>query len=124
MTTTATTLPEFRTLMPRRLAGAVLVVFWVIAIVLWSIAHLFVPHLGAFMIDVGIVFASVGFAAPFTPTKKGFKVGLLLGLLAIAAFALGDFVPLIAVSYFLRVLVPLLALLAPMNVFANNFRIF
>ena len=99
--------------LPMKLAGAVFVLFWLAAIALWIIApHITDPHWGAFVIDTGLLLASVGFAAPFISRLK--SLGVTFGFAAIAwgLFALGDFADVTALLYFLRMFVPLLALLA------------
>lgn len=107
------------------LAGGVFVLFWIIAIVLWSVAHL-TPSAqwGAFTIDVGILFACVGFAAPFLQSRRGLQLAIIYALIGVLLFALGDFVGIVPLVYFLRILAPFMALLAPMFAFANNVRIF
>lgn len=95
------------------LKGLVFVAFWAVAIVLWVIApHIADPRWGAFVIDTGIVLASVGFAAPFITWLKPFGNSLLAAVIAIALFALGDLGEILVLSYMLRILVPLLALYA------------
>jgi hypothetical protein len=97
---------------PKKLAGAVFVLFWLAALALWIIApHIADPRWGAFVIDTGILLASVGFAAPGISRIKSFGVTLGFAALAWGLFALGDFFDILALSYFLRMFVPLLALL-------------
>jgi hypothetical protein len=99
--------------LPMKLAGAVFVLFWIAALVLWFIApHIVDPRLGAFIIDTGIVLASVGFAAPLITSFRAFTNTLIAAVAAVALFALGDFFELTAISFFLRMFVPFLALLA------------
>jgi hypothetical protein len=99
--------------LPQKLAGAVLVLFWLAALALWIIApHIEDPRWGAFVIDTGILLASVGFAAPTIGRIKGLGVTLGFAALAWGLFALGDFGDVTALSFFLRMLVPFLALLS------------
>lgn len=101
--------------LPKPLKGGVFVLFWLIAIALWIIAPNMVdPRWGAFLIDTGIVFASVGFAAPALTWMRPFRNTLIAGIIGIALFALGDFLELTAIVYFLRIFVPFIALLAPL----------
>ena len=106
------------------LAGLTFVIFWAIAIVLWSITHLFVGHaLQGFLVDAGIVFASVGLAAPFLLTMRGYRASLILGVVGIVLFAIFGFGEVTVFVYTLRLLVPLLALLTPLYKL-TSFRIF
>lgn len=105
-------LDEPKKLLDRKVQGGVFVLFWLIALALWFTAPWITdPRLGAFLIDTGIVFASVGFAAPGISTVKGFGVTLGFAALALGLFALGDMGEILVISYFLRMLVPFLALL-------------
>jgi hypothetical protein len=106
-------------------AGLVFVLFWAIAIVAWC----FVPHLvghglRGFIADTGIIFAAMGFAAPFIATKKGLLTSFGLGALAIGLFAVGDFLDIQLLVYFLRIFAPMLAILTPVNKVSNGIRIF
>ncbi|TAJ49426.1 MAG: hypothetical protein EPO52_03905 [Herbiconiux sp.] len=97
----------------KKVAGGVLVLFWVIALALWIVApNMTDPRWGAFLIDTGIVFFSVGFAAPQITSAKAFGNTLIAGVVAVAAFAVGDFLEITVLSYMLRMLVPFLALLS------------
>ncbi|MCS5730767.1 hypothetical protein N1031_13440 [Herbiconiux moechotypicola] len=99
--------------LPKKLAGALFVLFWAAALALWIIAPNIVdPRLGAFLIDTGIVLASVGFAGTQMSSLKAFRNALIASVVAIALFALGDFGEILALSYFLRVFVPFIALLS------------
>ena len=63
--------------LPKKLAGAVFVLFWLAAIALWIIApHITDPQWGAFVIDTGLLLASVGFAAPFISRLKSLGVSM------------------------------------------------
>jgi hypothetical protein len=107
------------------LKGLIFVVFWLIGIALWIIApHIAWAPLGAFMIDTGIVFASVGFAAPFITWPVPLRNTMIAGLVAIVAFALGDFLEITALVYTLRILVPFLALLTPLYDTINKIKVF
>ncbi len=116
--------PTNRVPVPKSLAGLTFVIFWAIAIVLWSITHLFVGHaLQGFLVDAGIVFASVGLAAPFLLSMKGYRASLVLGFIGIVLFAVFGFGEVTVLVYTLRFLVPLLALLTPLYKL-TSFRIF
>jgi hypothetical protein len=107
------------------LAGLVFVVFWVVAIVLWVIASgIADPNTGAFVVDTGIVFFSVGFAALFLQSKRGLWLSFLWGAIGVLFFALGDFGQITPLVYFLRILVPFVALLAPVFRLANSVKVF
>ena len=108
---------------PKPLAALVFILFWGIGIALWSCAHLLPTYEGVgYMIDIGIVFASIGFAAPFLASMNGLKAAAILGVIACAVFALG-LVDVTVVVFMMRILVPLLALLTPLNKLLG-FRVF
>ena len=98
------------------LAGVAFVFLWGIAIVAWSVAHLMEdPRWGAFVIDAGIVLASLGFAALFIPTAEGFGLASLAAVVALALFLLFDLLNVPVIVFTLRMFIPLLALLTPVN---------
>jgi hypothetical protein len=105
-------------------ATLVFVLGWAVAIVLWSIAHLYTdPVAGGFVVDVGIIFAAVGFSAPFLASRTQLIAALMLGAIGIVLFALFGFGHVTVLVYLLRILVPLLALLTPLYK-TTSFRIF
>lgn len=106
-------------------AGGIFLALWVVAIVLWSIAHLF-ADVGArgFVIDVGIVLASLGFAALFLGTMRALRTAAVLGLLVIVLFLIGDMLQIKVLVYELRILGPFLALMAPIFKIGDGIRIF
>ena len=112
----------------KRIAGAIFVLFWLVAIAAWIIAGVALGNSGAwqpFIVDLGIVIASVGFAAPFLATVKGLGLALLFGLIAVAGFALGDFAQLVPLVYFLRIAVPFFAIvIAPTFKLVNGVKVF
>ncbi|GAB3387743.1 hypothetical protein GCM10027568_07790 [Humibacter soli] len=112
----------------KRIAGAVFVVFWLVAIAAWIIAGVALGNAGAwqpFIVDVGIVIASVGFATPFLATIKGFGLALLFGLIAVVGFAIGDFGHITALVYFLRIIVPFFGIIiAPTFKLVNGVKVF
>ncbi|MHC5796941.1 hypothetical protein ACVXZ4_12350 [Lacisediminihabitans sp. FW035] len=106
------------------IAGLVFVLGWAIGITLWSVSHL-APNAetGAFLVDIGILAVSVGFAAPFLKTTNGLVAAVILALIGIVLFAFGDFVHVAVITYLLRLLAPLLAVLTPVYKLLD-FRIF
>ena len=115
----------FKRELSKPLAGSVFLLCWAIAIVAWSLAHLATNSgLGAFIVDIGIVLASIGFAALFLGTVSALRAAAVLGLIAIALFALGDFAHITGLVYLLRILGPFLALLTPVFKVGDNIRIF
>jgi hypothetical protein len=107
------------------LAGGIFVVFWIVAIAAWIVgAHLADPASRGFVIDIGIVFACVGFAAPALPTMRSLVSAMLLGLVAIGLFAIGSYAHVTVLLYLLRMLGPFLALLAPLNRTVGSIRVF
>ncbi|MEA9984001.1 MULTISPECIES: hypothetical protein [Subtercola] len=111
--------------LPKPLAGLATVLMWAVGIVLWSIAHLIVdPRAGAFAVDTALVLVAVGFALLFVDYTRTAVRAMLFGLVGIALFALVDFADLTVFVYMLRIIVPLFALMMPVNRIANGFRIF
>ncbi len=118
--------PEaFRRPFPKPFAALVFVVFWAVAIVAWSLAHL-IPDFPTlqFIVDIGIILACIGLAAPSLETFAAFRTALILGLVGIAFFAFGSYVHIPVIVYALRILGPFLALLTPVFKLANGVRIF
>lgn len=107
------------------LAGGVFLLLWAVAIVAWSLAHLIADAgVRGFVIDVGIVLASVGFAALFLGTVRGLRSAAAIGLIGIVLFAVGDLLQVKVLVYELRILGPFLALLTPIFKVGNGIRIF
>ena len=106
------------------IAGLVFVLGWAVGITLWSLSHL-APNAGtgAFIVDIGILAVSVGFAAPFLKTTNGLVAALILALIGIVLFAVGDLVNVTVITYLLRLLAPFLAVLTPVYKLLD-FRIF
>lgn len=99
--------------LPKKMAGGVFVLFWLVALALWIIApHIVDPRWGAFAIDSGIVLASFGFAALQLSSLRVFTNSLIAAVVAIALFAVADFGEITAISYFLRMFVPFIALMS------------
>jgi hypothetical protein len=122
--TTVVLPPKPRTRLAAPVKAIVAVLFWVIAIALWVIApNMTDPRWGAFIVDTGIVFASVGFAAPTITWLTPFRNSLIAGVIAIALFALGDLGEILVLSYLLRILVPLLALYSALYAVVGRVRI-
>lgn len=107
------------------LAGGVFLLLWVVAIVAWSLAHL-IPDAGArgFVIDVGIVLASLGFAALFLRTLRALRTAAVIGLIGIVLFLVGDLLQIKVLVFELRILGPFLALLTPIFKIGDGIRIF
>jgi hypothetical protein len=106
-------------------AGGLFLLLWAVAIVAWSLSHLASnPAVGAFIVDVGIVAASLGFAALFLGTVPGLRSAAVLALIAIVLFLVGDLLHVTGLVYLLRLLGPFLALLTPMFKVGDSIRIF
>jgi len=110
------------------IAGGVFVLFWVIAIVLWVFAGVALGDAGVwqpFIVDVGIIFASIGVAAPFLGTKKGLGLAFLFGVIGVLLFAVGDLAQITPLVYFVRILAPFMAVMvAPVFKVANGVKVF
>jgi hypothetical protein len=96
------------------LAGLVFVLGWAIGITLWSVAGL-APDAttGGFIVDIGILAVSVGFAAPFLETTNGLAAAVILALIGIVLFAAGHYLGAPVIVYLLRLLAPFLAIMTP-----------
>jgi hypothetical protein len=109
----------------KAVGGGLFILFWAIAIVLWVLVGSFDdPAIRGFVADAGIVFASLGTAAPFLATTRSLKIALGWGAVALGLFALADLAQITVIVYLLRMFVPLVALLAPVNKFVNGYRVF
>ncbi len=109
---------------PKPLAALVFILFWGIAITLWSCTHLLPTHeWRGLMADTGIVFASIGFAAPFLASMKNLLAAAILGVIGIVLFGVFGFLDATVLVYMLRLLVPFLALLTPLYKLLS-FRVF
>jgi hypothetical protein len=97
-------------------AGLAFVGLWAVAIVAWSVSPLMAdPRWGAFIIDAGIVLAALGFAALFIPTADGLGLASIAAIVGIALFLLFDLLDVPVLVFTLRIFIPLLALLTPVN---------
>lgn len=106
-------------------AGGAFLLLWAVAIVAWSLSHLATnPHVGAFIVDVGIVAASLGFAALFLRTVPALRSAAWLALIAVVLFLVGDLLHVTGLVYLLRILGPFLALLTPIFKVGDTIRIF
>jgi hypothetical protein len=122
---TTATLPDYKKELHRPLAGTVFVVFWIVSLALWITAPFMTnPKTGGFLIDAGLILASVGFSGLFLATKKAFFIALVAGAIGIIAAAIFGFTGVTSIVYFIRLITPFLALLAPLFRFANNFKVF
>jgi hypothetical protein len=111
--------------MGKPLGGALFVLFWAVAIVLWVLVGQFDEHgIRGFVADAGIVFAALGTSAPFLATRRSLAIALGWGAVALGLFALADLSGATVIVYLLRMFVPLVALLAPVNKFVNGYRVF
>lgn len=109
----------------KAIGGGLFVLFWAVAIVLWVLVGQFEdPGLRGFVADAGLVFASLGVAAPFLATSRSLTIALGWAAVALGLFALADLGQVTVIVYLLRMFVPLVALLAPVNKFVNGYRVF
>jgi hypothetical protein len=106
-------------------AGGVFLLLWVVAIVAWSVSHMANnPAVGAFIVDVGIVAASLGLAALFLGTISALRSAAVLAIIAVALFLVGDLLHVTGLVYLLRILGPFIALLTPVFKIGDSIRIF
>ncbi len=110
---------------PKPLAVFIFLVFWAIAIVAWCIANVSNIHeVQAFIVDLGLIFAFAGFAALFVETRRGFTVILLLSLIGVALFGVGDLLGITILVYSLRILgIAVAFVIVPTNVLIAKLRI-
>jgi hypothetical protein len=123
--TSETVIPRVAVPLRKSVAALVFVLGWGVAITLWSLVHLssdFATR--GFIADVGIIFASIAVAAPVLASRTELTVALILGAIGIALFAITGYLHITVLVYTLRLLVPLLALLAGMNALSNSVKIF
>jgi hypothetical protein len=110
---------------PKAIGVLIFLVFWAIAIVAWSIANLsniFGVH--GFIVDIGLIFACAGFAALFVETRRGFTAILILSLIGVVGFAIGDLLDITLITYFLRILASAVGfVIVPLNVLASKVRV-
>lgn len=105
-------------------AGLVFVIGWAVGIALWSLSHL-APDAatGGFVVDIGILAVSVASAAPFLGRQKWLINSLYLALVGLALVAFGHYVHVDVIVFLVRIIAPLLAVLAPVYKLLG-FRIF
>lgn len=110
---------------PKPLAVFIFLLFWAIAIVAWCIANVSNIHqVQAFIVDLGLIFAFAGFAALFVETRRGFTAILILSLLGVVLFAVGDLLDIKILVYSLRILGSAAAfVIVPSNVLIAKLRI-
>jgi hypothetical protein len=110
---------------PKPVGVLIFLVFWAIAIVAWCLANLsniFGVH--ALIVDVGLIFGFAGFAALFVETRRGYVAILVLSLIGIAGFIVGDLLDIKLITYFLRILGSAVAfVIVPTNVLIGKLRI-
>jgi hypothetical protein len=109
----------------RPIAGFIFALFWAIAIVAWCIANLskdFGVH--GFIVDIGLIFAFAGFAAPFVEYRSGFVGILVLSLVGVALFAVGDLLHIQILTYSLRILgISIAFVIVPTNSLIGRLRV-
>jgi hypothetical protein len=110
---------------PKPLGVFIFLLFWAIAIVAWCIANVSnIPHVQAFIVDLGLIFAFAGFAAAFVETRRGFTAILWLSLVGVVLFAVGDLLDIKLLVYSLRILGSAVAfVIVPTNVLIAKLRI-
>lgn len=110
---------------PKAIGVLIFLVFWAIAIVAWCIANIsniFGVH--GFIVDIGLIFAFAGFAALFVETRRGFTAILILSLIGVAGFAVGDLLNIELITYFLRILGSAVGfVIVPLNVLISKVRV-
>jgi|SRR5471030_147754 hypothetical protein len=110
---------------PKPLAVFIFLLFWAIAIVAWCLANVSNIHqVQALIVDLGLIFAFAGFAALFVETRRGFTAIVILSLLGVVLFAVGDLLDIKILVYSLRILGSALAfVIVPTNVLIAKLRI-
>lgn len=105
------------------LGGLIFVLFWVIAIVAWSLVGLSSDHATrGFIADVGLVFAFTGLAAPFL-TLRQLRFALIAAALGIILFAVFGFTGLTVFVYALRIAAIFLGVMAPVYKLVGGLRV-
>ena len=110
---------------PKPLGVFIFLLFWAIAIVAWCLANVSNIHqVQALIVDLGLIFAFAGFAALFVETRRGFTAIVILSLLGVVLFAVGDLLDIKILVYSLRILGSALAfVIVPTNVLIAKLRI-
>lgn len=105
-------------------AGLVFVIGWAVGIALWSLSPLSPDAAtGGFVVDIGILFVCVASAAPFLGRQKWLLNAVYLAIIGIALAAFGHYVHVDVIVFLVRIIAPLLAVLAPVYKLLG-FRIF
>jgi hypothetical protein len=113
-----------QTELSKPLAGFLFLLFWAVAIVAWCFVPGLEGHgLRGFIADVGITFAALGFSVVFFTERKQLSTALMLAIVGIALFAVGDFTGFTLLVYFLRIGIVLLALMQPVFKLSNTVKI-
>jgi hypothetical protein len=111
---------------PKAIAGLIFLFFWAIAIVAWYLVNLSTDHgVRGFIADLGIAFASAGTAGLFVKYRSGWVAIMVLTIIGIGLFAVGDLVHILVLTYFLRIIGPVLAIvILPTLKLVNGIKVF
>ena len=110
---------------PKPIGVLIFLVFWAIAIVAWCLANISNIHqVQALIVDLGLIFAFAGFAAAFVETRRGLAAILVLSVLGVVLFAVGDLLDIKILVYSLRILgIAVAFVIVPTNVLIAKLRI-
>jgi hypothetical protein len=111
---------------PKAIAGFIFLLFWAAAIVAWCLVNVSTDHgTRGFIADLGIAFASAGTAGLFVSYRSGWTAIMVLTLIGMALFAVGDFTHITLLVYFLRIIGPTLAIvILPTIRLVNGIKVF
>jgi hypothetical protein len=109
---------------PKQIAGLIFLLFWAIAIVAWCLVNLSTDHgVRGFIADLGIAFAFAGTAGLSVSLRSGWVAIMVITLIGIALFAVGDLLHITLLVYFLRILAPAIAVvILPVTKLVNSQR--
>jgi hypothetical protein len=109
---------------PKQVAGLIFLLFWAIAIVAWCLVNLSTDHgVRGLIADLGIAFAAAGTAGLSVSLRSGWVAILVITLIGIALFAVGDLLHITLLVYFLRILAPAISVvILPITKLVNGQR--
>jgi hypothetical protein len=109
---------------PKQVAGLIFLLFWAIAIVAWCLVNLSTDHgVRGLIADLGVAFAAAGTAGLSVSLRSGWVAILVITLIGIALFAVGDLLHITLLVYFLRILAPAIAVvILPITKLVNGQR--
>ena len=109
---------------PKQVAGLIFLLSWAFAIVAWYLVNLSTDHgVRGLIADLGIAVAFAGTAGLSVSLRSGWVAILVITLIGIVLFAVGDLLHITLLVYFLRILAPAIAVvILPITKLVNGQR--